>query len=236
MDLSQALDLDLDLVPTSNEDTKWKPSYPELIYARAMTSKNSGSFSKSPKTTDDEYLRPEDLGVAACPAPARKLAEMTAADLSVYLAALTPTGQTYHDIGMIWGGRLMSPNGLFAAENADINGRATKRNLIFLTDGETAPYDVAYSSYGLEPLDARRWDKGSALTLTQTVEERFSFACEEVKKRNVTVWVIGFGTTMTDMLRTCAGDGHWFQADDATQLNNIFDRIAKTIGELRVSK
>lgn len=236
VDLTQALDLDLDLVPTSDEDTKWKPSYPKIIYARAMTGVTSGSFSKKGVKTKTEFIRPYDYDVAACPAPSRKLAEISAAELSTYLNTLTPVGQTYHDIGMIWGGRLISPSGLFAAENANINGRASNRHLIFLTDGETEPYDVAYSSYGLEPLDARRWDQGSALTLTQTVEKRFSFACEEVKKRNVTVWVIGFGTTMTDMLRTCAGDGHWFQADDAAQLNNIFNRIAKTIGELRVSK
>ena len=36
--------------------------------------------------------------------------------------------------------------------------------------------------------------QSSALTLTETVEKRFAVACDEVKKRNVTVWVIGFGT------------------------------------------
>ena len=59
---------------------------------------------------------------------------------------------------MIWGGRLISPTGLFADENADLSASApTSRNLIFLTDGETAPYDLSYSSYGVEPLDQRRW-------------------------------------------------------------------------------
>lgn len=44
------------------------------------------------------------------------------------------------------------------------------------------------------------------------------------------VWVIGFGTTMTDMLKDCAGSGHWFHAA-ADQLNAIFSTIAKSMGE-----
>lgn len=123
-----------------------------------------------------------------------------------------------------------------ASSIADVSGKPTGRHLIFLTDGETAPLDLAYSSYGLEPLDERRWTESSSLTLTQTVEKRFSFACNEVRKRNVTIWVIGFGTNMSDIMKDCAGFGHWFQADDAAQLNDIFGTIAKTIGELRVSK
>ena len=113
-----------------------------------------------------------------------------------------PTGPTYHDIGMIWGARLLSPTGLFAAENADVSsGRPSSRHLVFLTDGETAPRDIAYSAYGIEPLDQRRWQPGSAFTLTQTVENRFSYVCDEVKKKNVTVWVIGFGTAPNPVLR-----------------------------------
>ena len=96
---------------------------------------------------------------------------------------------------MIWGGRLLSPTGLFAAENADLPGKPTNRHLIFLTDGLTEPRDIAYGAYGIEPLDQRRWSESSSLSLTQVVEKRFAVACDEVKKRNITVWVIGFGTT-----------------------------------------
>jgi uncharacterized protein YegL len=74
------------------------------------------------------------------------------------------------------------------------------------------------------------------LTLTKVVENRFTVACDEVKKRNITVWVIGFGTTMTNMLKNCAGNGRWFQADDATQLNAAFAKIAASMGDLRISK
>ena len=71
---------------------------------------------------------------------------------------------------------------------------------------------------------------------TQVVENRFTVACNEVKKRNITVWAISFGTSMTSLLSNCAGPGHSFQADDATQLNDAFAKIAASMGDLRISK
>ncbi len=76
----------------------------------------------------------------------------------------------------------------------------------------------------------------SSETLTEVVEHRFGVACKEVKKRNITVWVIGFGTTLNPIMTECAGPGHFFEASDAAQLNSVFSKIAASIGELRISK
>ena len=137
---------------------------------------------------------------------------------------------------MIWAGRLISPTGLFSGENADVGGLPTSRNLIFLTDGQTSSLDLSYGAYGVEPLDKRRWSpSSSSLTLTQTVEKRFSFACEEVKKKNVTVWFIAFGTDLNPIMTECAGPGHYFSASNAEELDEVFSKIAKSIGQLRLS-
>jgi Flp pilus assembly protein TadG len=239
VDLTRALDLDIDRVPTAGQPaTQWRPAYPDIIRGRSLDWYGNGSWSVPAVTTTDAYLfRPVNYSyLVACPTPARKLAEMTAGDVSTYLSTLSANGSTYHDIGMIWGGRLLSPTGLFAAENAALAGKPTNRHLIFLTDGQTEPRDIAYGAYGIEPLDRRRWTQSSALSLAQVVEKRFAVACNEVKKRNVTVWVIGFGTTMTQVMKDCAGNGRWFQADDATQLNTAFAKIAASMGDLRISK
>jgi hypothetical protein len=216
--------------------SKWRPMYPGHQHIRAMRWDGSGDFQQADVTTPDDFLTPVGLGTASCPAPARKLATMTAEEVEQYLATLEARGNTYHDIGMIWGGRLLSPTGLFAAENGDVPGSPTSRHLIFLTDGETAPLDVSYSSYGIEPLDQRRWSPGSSLSLTQTIEQRFQFTCGEVKRRNITVWIIGFGTVLSDVMRDCAGEGHYFEAADAAELNASFATIADSISDLRVSR
>lgn len=238
VDFSLALDLDLDTVPTAgNAATQWRPMYPGIIFVRKLDNKGNGSFSVAAANSTGTYLKPADHpSLIACPAASQKLKEMNASEVGAYLATLTPNGNTYHDIGMIWGGRLLSPTGLFSSENEDQPNKKTSRHLIFLTDGHTDAADVGYGAYGVEPLDRRRWAPGSAISHNQTVENRFAIACNEVKKRNITVWVVGFGTTMTDTMKVCAGEGHWFQADDAEELADTFSTIAKYMAELRVSR
>jgi hypothetical protein len=209
---------------------------PSYIFGRQLQWNGKGKFDTKEKITEDEYVSPVGLSSAACPAPARKLSEMTAEELTDYLDTLRAEGSTYHDIGMIWGGRLISPTGLFASENADGPNSTVSRHLIFLTDGETAPLDVSYSSYGFEPLDQRRWSPTSPMSLAETVENRFSFACGEVRRKNVTIWVIGFGTALTDSMKNCAGEGHYFEAVDAAELNASFAAIAESLSDLRVSR
>lgn len=237
VDLSRALDLDLDRIPTVGDPaTQWRPMMPSYIFGRQLQWNGKGKFDTKEKITEDEYVSPVGLSSAACPAPARKLSEMTAEELTDYLDTLRAEGSTYHDIGMIWGGRLISPTGLFASENADGPNSTVSRHLIFLTDGETAPLDVSYSSYGFEPLDQRRWSPTSPMSLAETVENRFSFACGEVRRKNVTIWVIGFGTALTDSMKNCAGEGHYFEAVDAAELNASFAAIAESLSDLRVSR
>lgn len=239
VNFNRALDLNLDLVPTNDRDTRWRPQYPDVIYERALQSYyDSNALFTVPKVTSFyTFFKPTyEPGLVACPSPARKLATMTQAQVDTYIDSLQPLGATYHDIGMIWGGRLISPTGLFASENANVNGSPTSRNLIFLTDGETAPMDIAYGAYGVEPLDQRRWTLDSPIDLTTTVEKRFAVACQEVKRRNITIWVISFGVGTTQLMRDCSSDNRVFQADNAEQLNNAFTQIVKGIGDLRVTK
>lgn len=239
VDFSKALDLDLDLVPTKGQPTtQWRPMLNEISFEPEIWWDGTGTF-KSPANSGNDYLMAQWAGLSACPAPARKLAEMTSGDVDTYLGSLVAEGSTYHDIGMIWGGRLLSSTGLFATENADVGGKMTSRHMIFLTDGLTAPLDISYGTYGIEPLDKRRWDPSKpalGLTLKDVVEKRFGVACEQVKKRNITVWVIGFGTTLNPAMTNCAGVGHFFEAKNSAELNDIFSKIAAQMGDLRVSK
>ena len=236
VDFSRALDLDIDLVPSrGNPATQWRPMLNEVSYLRALSGGN-GAFQQEPSNFDGDYDNAHIIKRDACPAPARKLATMSAGELSAYVDELYANGNTYHDIGMIWGARMLSPTGIFAAENADVGKVPTSRHMIFLTDGQTAPLDVSYSSYGIEPIDRRRWSPNSSQSLTQVVEGRTAVACEEAKKRNITIWVIGFGTKLNPVLTTCAGPGHSFEADNGAELQAVFSKIASELGNLRVSR
>ncbi|MCP5396722.1 MAG: Tad domain-containing protein [Sphingomonadaceae bacterium] len=231
VDLNKALDLNIDLVPElGKEKTQWRPQYPGLIFARKIKWDYSGDYSPKNVLSFSEFVMPSLAGLAFCPAKARKLDTMTAEELDSYLSSLVAKGSTYHDIGMIWGARLLSPTGIFKDEN----GGTRSRHLIYLTDGYTYGLDLSYSSYGQEPLDQRRWSSSSPISLTETIEKRFSFACEEAKKKNITVWIISFGIEPTESMVNCAGPGHYFYAKDANELNISFGKIAKTVSELRL--
>lgn len=237
VDLSRALDLDIDLVPTKGVPaTQWRPLLNDVSFERSIGWGGSGTWSVPPVNYQWDYLNAWWANTSACPAPAQKLQTMDAGQVASYVDGLFAQGSTYHDIGMIWGARMLSPTGLFAAENADTGGGTTSRHLIFLTDGETAPRDLSYGTYGIEPLDQRRWHEGSALTLTQVVENRFTVACHEAQKRNITIWIIGFGTVLNPVMTACAGPGHSFEAKDAAELNNVFSRIAAQLGDLRLAR
>lgn len=237
VDLRRAMDLDIDLVPDPDDpDTQWRPMLNELSYTREIRTNGSGGFNAGSVDSPAEFVNAWWWGFGACPAPAQRLQTMTAAQVAAYVDNLVPQGSTYHDIGMIWGGRLLSPTGLFAADNADVGGVPTTRHMIFLTDGETAPLDISYGTYGIEPLDRRRWRPSSSMTLTQTVEARFSFVCEEVKRRNIEVWVVGFGTGTNAIMQNCAGAGHYFVAANAAELQNTFSEIARRMAQLRITR
>ncbi|MFN3515535.1 MAG: pilus assembly protein [Novosphingobium sp.] len=236
VDLSRAKDLDLDHVPTPGDPSgMWRPMYPGRVYGRAMKWNNTGAFNTAIVTTTDEFYNPQIGDSAHCPNPARRLAEMDDDDIEAYLASLKVGGSTYHDIGMLWAARLVAPTGLFAADNADLSpSLPTSRHIVFMTDGQTSALDLSYTAYGFEPLDRRRWTPGSARSLTQTVEDRFAFICEEAKKRNITVWVVAFGTKMNPMFEACAGPGRAFQAADGKELGDAFTKIANAIADLRL--
>lgn len=238
VDFTRALDLDIDLVPSSSDPaTQWRPRYPAEIYVRRIRSNGSGNFDTSKHRTTDEYVASGTWWFSDCPSAAKKLSPMTSSELDAYLATLRAYGATYHDIGMIWGGRLLSPTGIFADENADTPTRERARHMIWLTDGQTEPYDLAYGAYGIDGLDQRRWDPETQGTnpLSQVIENRFAVACQQVKNRNITVWVVAFGTGLTDLMTECSGPGRSFQASNAEQLNDAFEAIARAMSELRIA-
>jgi hypothetical protein len=233
---SAALDLDIDAIPNpANPSTQWRPSIPGLLYLRRWPS----DWSYDPVVTTEDYPRFQDWRDTFCPARASKLKSMTSGDVSSYLDTLSPDGNTYHDIGMIWGLRLLSPTGLFASENATTpSGKEIVRHLIFMTDGQTMTNVNDYDAYGLSALDRRRTDVTSLPTNADTnaiVEARLAALCEEAKGRNITVWVIAFGTALTPLLENCASDASAFEADNAASLSITFSEIASKIANLRLS-
>lgn len=241
-----AKDLNIDLVPTAGDaTTQWGPALPKLIYARDVTN-SWDQLDRSPTTTTANYYNSVPY---YCPEEAKKLQSWpTASAFEDYVDGLTPSGNTYHDIGLLWGARFISPTGIFRSENEFTpQGGEIERHLIFMTDGEACTNTTDYGPYGLPWLDRRTTDPSkeptsgclTTGTITQQVNARTAAICTAVKNKNITLWVIWFGasnTTIEGMLNTCATPGRFFTARNATDLQNTFKSIADQISQLRLTK
>ncbi len=112
-----AKDMNIDLVAsTTDATTQWGPILDDVVYARywndTATTNTFTSNQMSSSTGQTKQIN------ATCPAAAKLYTEWTPTNFDSYVSALTADSYTYHDIGLLWGARLMSPTGIFAANNA----------------------------------------------------------------------------------------------------------------------
>lgn len=226
---AEALDLNIDLIPTGNNDTKWKPYIFDPL---------NGSI--------NNY----------CPSEASEMQEMTKSEIGSYVDKLVARGSTYHDIGMIWGTRMLSSGGVFGSQNPNQwKQRSVQKYIIFMTDGQisaprdtcarslwgyclpsTADHSDAYSAWGIEEYD-QRVGATSDNDSNGRHTKRFLMACAEAKARQISVWTIAFGTGRVDSLDKCASNSDQASvADDSDELIKRFAEIGRNIGPLRISK
>ena len=225
---ASAYDLDINLIPY-NDATRWRPSWPDTEFRPgASTSVINNDF--------------------YCPTASRRLQNYynNKASFDNYVDGLTAIGSTYHDIGMIWGARFISPKGIFGATPEETNdlttpdnpvklrGFGVKRYIIFMTDGDMSPSDT-YSTYGIESLD-KRVTNGASNQMNRHLQ-RFRMACNAAKATGTEIWVIAFATTLTADMQNCAS-----KPEQASGLSTNaaliakFQEIGSKIGSLRLSQ
>ena len=230
-----ALDLDFDLVPSAGDArTQWKPMWEGITFDRGGPAEQ--------KTTQNRSTRGYN-----CPDAARELREYPKsgaarnADFENYINALSPRGGTMHDIGMLWAARFISPNGIFASENAAApNGDAIARHIVFMTDGEMGANPANTTAYGNYDMDGRfagfapsgRWTENQLATIHNA---RLDALCTRIKNANITIWTVAFELPLNTHTRGCAtGNNRAFSANNREELEQRFRDIAGNIAELRL--
>jgi Flp pilus assembly protein TadG len=237
-----AYDLDINMIPTSDKATKWKPVLPASMWYQNGSNPVGWDFVNS------SILN----GAVGCPTEATRLrAWDDRSELLNYVNSLHAVGSTYLDAGMIWGGRMLSPMGIFGPDNpTTYNNMPVQRFVIFMTDGNTAPLGLVYSSYGVEQIQSPTRvtpNYSSDADLTTRHVRRFQIACQQVK--NLTdangnravagVWAIAFGSDQSSFstLQGCASSPDQAKsAADTPALIAAFTAIGKQIGSLRLTR
>lgn len=222
---SDAYDVDINRVPNSNE-TRWKPLLPQLSYVRT----NRYGYATNAAESDYGVARTE-----ICPVPSELLATKSSEQFRDFVNSLTTVGNTYHDIGMIWGARMASPKGPFSTNvrTAPTNGGNVARHIVFLTDGDMDTNQYTHTAWGIEYHDRRVTNDGSSNNDSRH-DRRMLAACEAAKDQGIRVWVIAFATALTTSLESCASPNSSFTASNSASLNRAFQDIANQVGELRI--
>lgn len=227
MSPSDAEDLNIDKLPVAGDPaTKWAPMWPELAYYRLNSSNGLTNLAETTRGGKAQSF---------CPQRAQLLQEMNQSGFYSYADSLVAAGSTYHDLGMLWGLRLNSPEGPWQelVNTAPNNGAKVARHIIFMTDGMMEPNYAIQSTYGIEWHDRRITDDGYSNQAARHTA-RFRALCDAAKAKGFRVWVIAFASSLTTDLNYCASSNSSFLATNASQLNTAFQDIAKSVGELRV--
>ncbi|PTR08254.1 Flp pilus assembly protein TadG [Novosphingobium sp. GV055] len=228
---SGAYDMDVTSAPT-NDATSWKPYLESLEFYL-------NGYSMPLNTTTDMSNQ-----TGYCP---QSMLPFTTVDttapqtvptwLNNYVNSLYANGGTYHDIGMLWGARLGNPNGIFASNVNAGNLPSVSRHIIFMTDGTMENYPANYTAWGVTQYDGRDAPTStSASNLVNYHNNRFLAACTLAKNMGYTIWVIGFGQTLTTQMQACATANRAYYASNTTALTTTFQYIAGQVANLRLNK
>ncbi|WP_375429328.1 Tad domain-containing protein [uncultured Sphingomonas sp.] len=198
------------------------------------------------------YLNQQQPNSYHCPAESRTLQVWPQTppsgqlSFSNYVDTLQAGGNTFYDIGLIWGARFLSPTGLFAATNAATpSGGAIERHIVFMTDGNVQAQHYNRSSHGLPWYDRRQNGKGFIPSNNDMIAQnhaRLNAICAKVKTMpSTTLWVVGFGAAVTagdtTRLTNCASNStRYFPARTNNDLKTSFRKIAATISQLKLTR
>jgi Flp pilus assembly protein TadG len=241
-------DLNPDFKPSA-DDNKWRPMWPEATWLRgdftnAVDKRDDQIQENTGNEYEDHNFRPggyfDQNGSAACGMPAQRLKVWTRQQVSDYVnnVDFKPFGGTYHDAGMIWGARMLSPDGIFENDTASWPGRnEPSRSIVFMTDGNLSTSPLSSGLYGPEYWN-KRVTGGDYGSQTARHNARFRVSCDAAKKKGITIYVVAFGSgvTMSSDLTYCASPGQAFPASDTAALRDAFSTIAKRVASLRITQ
>ncbi|MBS0503770.1 MAG: Tad domain-containing protein [Proteobacteria bacterium] len=251
-------DLDIDLPPTS-DSTRWRPAWIDVVYDRPNVASDDTTSDYWPSSSSVYRSRNVgdllDSGYYVCPKRAQRLKVMTRSDVSNYVNAsdFRAIGGTYHDAGMIWGARFISPTGMFKDDTDCRANRTCGRHLILMTDGAMSPNHCIYGYQGFERLEGRvegstpvgtcttasnqTGASGMPSDLTARHNARLQAICTQAKNKGITIWVVAYAQTLTQDMKDCASNSDTaIYAPTDQKLQDAFKQIAGKIAELRISK
>lgn len=165
-------------------------------------------------TTPDTSDGFQPFQYSTCPAELMPLTFNWTA-LETKIDSLQPTGNTNVTIGLSWAFHALTagdPLNTAAVPSGDLD-----KVIILLTDGDNTQ---------------NRWTNTQA-----DIDARTQQACANVKKANIKLYTIRVIDGNASLLQGCASKTDmYYNVQDASQLNSVFEQIAKQLATLRIAK
>jgi Flp pilus assembly protein TadG len=166
------------------------------------------------------------------------------ANLKTNIDAMVAVGDTNIPLGLMWGWHLLSPNAPFA------DGRAygtpkSQKIVILMTDGDNTMGSTGNNNASLYNSLGYIWQGRLGITSGNTsqrksaMDGRLSTLCNNMKAQGIVIYTVRVEVTSGDssLLRNCASSTEkFYDVQDASQLNAVFDAIAGSIENLRILK
>jgi hypothetical protein len=224
----------VDGVPTTSTYQSCDYTYgpPTSSCSDVTTSKTwygcAGSRNYPLNTLDQDYATPvPGIMNVSCPTEVTPLTNQKDAVTNA-IAAMTVTGNTYIPAGLMWGWATLSRDAPYDQAQDTVNGQPVRKFLVLMTDGfntlsPTIPYDGAH------------FGSDTALSNTYTQE-----LCTNIKAKKITVYTVAFAVTDTSIksiLQGCASSANnYFDASNASELHDAFQKIAEDFSPLRLTQ
>jgi len=170
------------------------------------------------------------------------------------LDQMIANGNTNVAMGLAWGWHTLSNNAPFAdgVNPTTTDGRKTTKVIVLLTDGDNTndtynnPNNSVYTGYGYIGQGRLKNASGVSLTTSSTatnrrdaIDSREALLCENAKAKGVQIYAIGVGVSSHSktILQQCATKlDMYYDVTDAAQLTSVFNTIAGSIQNLRITK
>jgi Flp pilus assembly protein TadG len=137
------------------------------------------------------------------------------AALNARVDQMNPNGNTNVTIGLIWAWHALTGNLPFT--QATPPAPDLDKVIILLTDGDNTQ---------------NRWS-----TSGSSIDKRTQAACANIKAANIKIYTIRVIDGNADLLKNCASNaGSYYDVKEASQLGDVFSRIAKSLASLRLAK
>ena len=165
-------------------------------------------------------------------------------NLKTLVDGMVATGNTNIPIGAAWGWNLLSPSGPFADGSAYGTAKLSKIAII-MTDGDNVMSNAGndnqsnYNALGYLWQNRLGINGGGEGARTAAMDKRLALLCENMKAKGIVVYTVRVEVKSgaSALLKKCAtSDDRYYDVQNANDLNDVFQRIAGEISNLRISK